>query len=140
MITQERLLELLHYDPETGVFTRRRTGARAGTDPNAYNRPVRIWLDSHSYRGDHLAFLYMEGTMPPHKVEHINEQKDDNRWCNLRRSTPPPPPPPLVGRCGDDSGWTAERWVGNRVVYLGKFATREEALLCDPHRDIITSS
>ena len=91
MITQERLKELLHYDPETGIFTRlwckyspQLIGKEAGNvDSIGY---ISVSVDSKNYRAHRLAFLYMEGAMPPDQVDHINRIRTDNRWRNLRHS------------------------------------------------------
>jgi len=88
MITQKELKELLHYAPDTGLFTRRITrhnhaaGSVVGFDHQGYRRTR---IDKKNYMLHRLAFLYMEGDLPP-AVDHINRVRDDNRWCNLRRS------------------------------------------------------
>lgn len=91
MLTPERLRELLHYDQASGVFTRRlsRGGVRAGTvagslDIEGY-RVIRV--DEKLYKAHRLAVLYMVGRWPPHQVDHINREHDDNRWANLREAT-----------------------------------------------------
>lgn len=88
--TQERVKEVLHYDPDTGIFTWIKTrgrilkGSIAGTIcPAGY---LNIKLDRNLYRAHRLAFIYMTGSMPK-LVDHINRIKDDNRWCNLRPAT-----------------------------------------------------
>jgi hypothetical protein len=86
-LTQKRLKELLYYDPETGIFTRRvsRRGVKVGSVAGAYSYGyIRITVDYVPYQAHRLAFLYMKGYFPEYEVDHINRIKDDNRWCNLR--------------------------------------------------------
>jgi len=81
-LTANRLRELLCYDPETGNFSRAKTGKRAG------------WLDVHGYRrvsiggvkyyAHRLAWLYMTGEWPSNEIDHTNTDRSDNRWANLR--------------------------------------------------------
>lgn len=92
MITRERLKELVHYDPLTGLFTRlvsTGTTAKAGSvvrnkRPNQY---IRIMVDGISYRGNRLAWLYVTGVWPTHKIDHRNTIRDDDRFENLRDVT-----------------------------------------------------
>lgn len=91
MITQERLKELLHYDPDTGVFTwavsqgRVRVGAVAGT--RRKDGYWKVGLDRGLYLTHRLAFLYVTGKFPEQLVDHVNGDRADNRWCNLREAT-----------------------------------------------------
>ncbi len=83
-----RLLELLVYDPETGVFTWRvnvgdkiKAGAVAGRrHTDGY---WDIGFDWRRWKSARLAFLYMEGRWP-RIVDHRNGVRDDDRWVNLR--------------------------------------------------------
>lgn len=90
MITQEELKELLHYDPNTGLFTwkvvrsnRYKVGNVAGFSRSGY---VDIGINNRGYRAHRLAFLYMTGLIPK-EVDHINRIRHDNRWENLRGCT-----------------------------------------------------
>lgn len=89
-LTQERLKELLHYDPKTGVFTWLKTvskkvkcGNVAGSIRNTYGyRQIKI--DGKLCKASRLAFLYMEGYFPEYEVDHRNRITGDDRWKNLR--------------------------------------------------------
>lgn len=88
-VTRERLLELLDYNPDTGVFVWRtyrggkiRQGSIAGAyDTYGYRQ---ILIDKHTYRAHRLAWLYVYGVWPERAIDHINGVRDDNRIANLR--------------------------------------------------------
>lgn len=88
-ITLEELKKQLHYCAETGDFTRLHTTGRhgchkagvvAGTKTGRY---ISIELDGRRYQAHRLAWLYVFGVWPK-ELDHINQNKRDNRICNLR--------------------------------------------------------
>lgn len=90
MLTQERLKELLTYEPATGVFRwRERRGNQGGgcvapgdEAGSVYKNGYRmIGVGGRRYGAHRLAFLYMTGAFPPAEVDHINGVPADNRWC-----------------------------------------------------------
>lgn len=90
MITQLELKKVLHYDPDTGVFTWlvSRSSVKAldlaGTLSKGY---IRIKINRKHYTAHRLAWLYMYGIMPKDGIDHINNIKADNRIINLREAT-----------------------------------------------------
>jgi hypothetical protein len=142
LLSQARLKELLHYDPETGHFTRLTmcggyvAGSRAGANGHGY---IIISIDRRKYRAHRLAFLYMTGAMPPEFVDHINRDRADNRWVNLRLATNQENTGNAGLRRNNTSGhrgvawdksrgkWMAHGTRGGRFIGLGRFDDIEEA-------------
>ena len=93
MVTQQRLKELIHYDPETGVFRWRikpcdriAAGAIASNISKTHGY-VRIGIDCRRYQAHRLAWLYMTGSCPTESIDHKNGNRTDNRFANLRAAT-----------------------------------------------------
>ncbi len=98
-LTQDQLQALLHYCPETGVFTwkhrpagskqwnTRYAGKAAGFDwtlGTATYRSIRIF--DWPFLGHRLAWFYMTGGWPA-LVDHRDNDGLNNRWGNLREAT-----------------------------------------------------
>ncbi|RTL72360.1 MAG: HNH endonuclease [Hyphomicrobiales bacterium] len=99
-LTAELLKSVVHYEPETGVFTwimrsgvsagilrwnGRWPGKRAGSlNPRGYRAISLCGFKDLEHR---LAWLYVTGRMPADQIDHINGQKDDNRFANLREAS-----------------------------------------------------
>ena len=93
ILTQARLKELLHYDPETGVFTRiigimssPRACAGQVLKPGKNGR-VAVKLDGKTYSGHRLAWLYVHGEWPALELDHRSGIPGENEIQNLRDVT-----------------------------------------------------
>ena len=143
VLTAERLRDLIHYDPKSGIMTRRtgRPGVRAGSTAGSRSRSgyVCVSIDGRSYRRSRLAWLYMTGSWPTHEMDHRNGDKEDDRFSNLReatrvencRNTRPWSRHGVKGVCYHarrrERNWEASVWADSRRKSLGYFGTKAEA-------------
>jgi hypothetical protein len=143
-ITQEEIKRLLHYDPETGVFTWRvdmtgkaKAGAIAGCAKKSKGSIyVSIRVYYRSYLAHRLAWLYMTGKFPRDDeiIRHIDDDRTDNRWCNLVKTV-------QIGIksrnnssgicgvcwCKKSKKWRAGIKINSKETWLGGFDTILEA-------------
>ena len=136
------MMEHLHYDPETGIFTRRKgiqsraAGAIAG-HPNQGGY-LAIGLNYKTYRAHRLAWLYMTGKYPEQDIDHINGVKTDNRFCNLRDVSGTVNMQNIIkprknnkcgyrGVCFRNGKYIATIRAGDKTFHIGKFESVEEA-------------
>lgn len=91
MITHTGLLDIIAYNPETGQFTwtAPRQKIRVGAVAGWRCKKGRNWVEifGKQYACARLAIFYMTGKWPPEQVDHINLDKGDDRWKNLRCAT-----------------------------------------------------
>lgn len=143
MLTPDRLRELLVYTPETGVFTNRtpRKKIRVGDVAGAIDKSngyAKITIDRSHYYAHRLAFLYMTGAWPVNHVDHINGERADNRWANLRdvsrtvnqqnmRRASKTSRSGLLGAFKKRDRWESRIRVQGTVRHLGVFGSPEEA-------------
>jgi len=103
-LTQEYLKELLYYDKETGIFTKKVRPLCYFDAPkfcNTWNTRYAnqecntvhsngylvTGIDNKTYFLHRLAFLYVTGEIPSKGVDHIDGNKKNNTWSNLREAT-----------------------------------------------------
>jgi len=88
-LTQERLQQLLRYDPDTGEFrwrVQKRANHRAGDIAGCRMRSEywSIHIDGRCYRAHQLAWLYVQGEWGRPLIDHRDGDPMNNRWRNLR--------------------------------------------------------
>jgi len=142
-VNAHKLKEVIHYNPETGVFTwlvstacRIKVGDVAGAVGNGYRR---IKIEGVLYQAAHLAHLYMTGDLPINCMDHIDHDRSNNRWNNLRQATCKENSMNMSKSRRNTSGYTGIYWeksrnkwkalirANNQIHHLGYFLDKIEA-------------
>lgn len=134
-ITAETLKKFLAYNPDTGVFVwiaGRRAGYKAGGFWN--NGYVRIKVEGETYCAHALAWLFVTGEYPDLHIDHIDRDKGNNRFSNLRLATVSQNHGNKLRQRNNRSGLKGVHqakdgaWVATcKGRYLGRFGTPESA-------------
>lgn len=86
-ITQQGLIEVFDYNPETGDLVHKLETLRAVAGQSALISHNQGYLSVSVGGKLHLAhrviWFRQTGTWPTY-IDHINHNRSDNRWCNLR--------------------------------------------------------
>jgi len=144
-ITYEEVHELFDYDEATGIFTNkvnRGTRARKGkvvgclSDTGYYL----IRVNRKNYKAHRLAWLFVHGYFPENGIDHVNQNKTDNRIENLREVSQSCNMKNCKIRKENISGITGVSWYKRgkkwrahiqdknyKLLYLGSFASKLEA-------------
>ena len=141
------MVDLLRYEPDTGDFYWRirrgwvPAGAKAGTfAPDGY---VKINVFGWPRKAHRIAWLMVTGEWPAPGVDidHINHNRSDNRWGNLRLASRSQNMGNSIPHRDSLSGVKGLTWLHKRQKWqvricvqgkrktLGYFASKEQAAL-----------
>jgi hypothetical protein len=146
MLTEQDIARAFRYCPVTGLLTwaigagQAKPGKRAGRVMRCGYRGVT--LGGREYLEHRLIWRLMTGAWPESQIDHVNMNRADNRWENLRPATNAQQQANTsrtarrnkFGHKGiywdaDRSLWRSQINVNGRPLRLGRFKTKDEAIL-----------
>jgi len=126
---RNRVLDLLNYDPETGVFTwkvstrNRVAGSIAGyLNKHGY---IRIDIDGKYYQAPSLVWLIVTGSNPIAEIDHIDNDKVNNKLSNLREASRSQNEINIGVKHNNKSGYLGVSWVDRKSKWLAQ-VTRDK--------------
>lgn len=143
-LTQEQVRALFDYDAENGWLIRKKdehgrvVNRPCGIKPGNHGYG-RVSIDGKLYLTHRVIWLWYYGTWPEHEIDHINQNKMDNRIENLRPATRSENMQNIGMKSNNSTGYPgvyfhkrdnkyqAQIAVNNKKIYLGLFASAEEA-------------
>lgn len=147
--SHDAVLRAFSYDPESGVVLWRHradapdnvNAARSGKEAGGFTVSgyKAVGFNGCQIRLHRLIWFYMTGAWPKDQIDHINGNKADNSWGNLREASGvqnshntrkrPGSASPLKGAHWDSRKmkWTARICVAGKRTFLGVYDTDEEA-------------
>ncbi len=142
-IPVEQLKEFLRYEPETGDFfwlkhkyQPKLIGKKAGSGTKAGYWAIAI--NNRKVLAHRLAWLYMTGKWPLKHIDHIDGQKRNNAFCNLRevdrfgnlqnlKGPTKANKSGFLGVCRHQGKWLMQLMANGKRIRKSGFATAEEA-------------
>lgn len=144
MVTQEELKSILKYDQDTGNFfwLKNTSNKRAGDKAGSFTSTgyIIISINKKSYKAHRLAFLYMSGVLPTDEVDHIDRNRSNNKWNNLRLATHADNQTNKLNNLKTQSGfthityrvinscWTVRLGKAHKEKFIGNYKDLKEAI------------
>lgn len=138
-LSQQEALEVLKYDPLTGLFYWKidwygcRKGDVAGYIAQGYRR---ITVNKVKYKACRLAHLMMTGSWPTHTIHHKNKNTQDDSWVNICDVT-------MKKQALDRRGWKNKKFNLPKNIYLNacgnyvvRFREGRKTLFCGTFKSI----
>lgn len=152
IITQQRLKDILSYNPRSGIFTwtaptsnRAKLGGSAGTIMQTGY--MCIGIDGFQYLTHKLAYLYVTGEYPQY-IDHIDHNPLNNSFDNLRPASHLENCRNRKLRSTNSSGvngvswsksrskWEAKIRHNGKTIHLGRHKELEDARIARKQADI----
>lgn len=138
-----QIKNLLSYSPESGLLTwitKRGFAIKPGTLAGGLDKYgyVTVGVSGKQFKAHRIAWLLMTGDWPQKEIDHINGNRADNRWINLRqvdrltnvqnlRAARKDSKSGLLGVRARKGGFYATIGHNKKTIHLGVFDSPEKA-------------
>lgn len=142
-ITVDYLKKVLSYNPETGIFTWISRTTRAdllGKPAGSHHSSGYILIAIHNKKrlAHRLAWFYMTGVLPTNHIDHIDGNRANNSFKNLRdvsrsknlhnvAKAKKNSKSKLLGVSAHQGKWRMQIMINRKIIRISGFATPEQA-------------
>jgi hypothetical protein len=143
MLTHSELKSKLIYNPETGNFTwikkRPRDAGKEYAGTITFYGYIQIKVNGALYKAHRLAWFYMTGKWPQNQIDHVDCNRSNNIFLNLREATYQENGRNVIKRNNNTSGvkgvhwdkrrlkWCSRIFIGSKFIHLGYFDNLQDA-------------
>lgn len=137
---KEEILRSYKYDCSTGGFLWSSTKMHIKRTPGhfASNGYLRLRFRDRYFPAHHLVWAIETGSLPSSQIDHIDGDRLNNRFSNLREVSPiensqnqryahKTSKSGLLGASPSGKAWRAQIKVNKKSIHLGSFNTPDEA-------------
>ena len=150
MLTQKELKEILHYDPDTGVFTwlvdtdrylcKGKIAGYVQSFKHTKTEYRMIHISGKPYGAHRLVWIYLYGKLPNNEIDHIDGDGLNNAISNLRDVSKGINQKNRKLNSNNSSGyvgiwfvkktkkWVAELKDKGKKHHIGTFANKQDAI------------
>lgn len=143
-VTFSYLQEILSYSPDNGQWR-----CKKAYSPQSYPGKKVGWMhdqgyccltiNNKKYKLHILAWFYMTGVWPKVDIDHIDNNRSNNKWLNLREATPSQNGANSLLNTNNTSGYKGVSWnkirqkyevyikIGYTKKHLGLYKTLEKS-------------
>lgn len=140
-LTAIRLRELFHYDPHSGLFTRKVRSGNAfkvgqiagGKRTDGY---IAMTIQGETFFAHRLVWLWMTGEWPTDEIDHEDRDRSNNRWANLRLATSKQNNENQTLRKDNRSGFTGVGWCSKTKKWRARIRHHDK-LICLGYYELI---
>jgi hypothetical protein len=153
ILTQERLKELLSYDPISGVFTRKIKHKRCNVGDivgvGQRNKYLQCSIDNKLYKLHRLAWLYMYDCWPSDQIDHVDHNPRNNAIANLRDVSSAQNHQNRARKTKSASGYLGVTWhkrdrrwqayieIKGKSIHLGQYIDLDDAIVARKRAEMI---
>lgn len=135
-LTHSEVKDIFHYSHDTGEFYKR-SGGCIRESKNGY---LRVSHGNKSMAVHKVAWFYMTGEWPDSDIDHIDHNRKNNKWSNLRLATRQENMRNATRSKSNTSGFTGVTWckqqkqwqaqitVSGKCIKLGRFDDINDAI------------
>ena len=116
-MSQKQVKEIYSYNPDTGVFLRKDSDVSV---IESWNKYLKAYYKGKYYTVHRLIWIYMTGNAPTNDIDHIDHDRKNNKWKNLRLVSRKQNMQNAIKSKANTSGFTGVVWCKQQKQWIAQ--------------------